>query len=183
MQDGAFEDARKELEEALVGERLPVMQKVEACAAIAACFRYEKRFVEEMRAHDRAIQLDARNWMAHYAKGVAANRTGDGERLKEGEAALRRATEIDPKRAPAWCGLGANLALQKRPEEAIKAYSKGLELDTKSADAWAELGAVYESAGRNEQAADCWEAVLKLVKPGSDKAKAAEARLKALRGG
>jgi adenylate cyclase len=69
-----------------------------------------------IREYDRAIELDPTFPTAHHWRGMALIRQGE---LAAGEAALRRALQLDPSSLPAQSFLAIALDLQRRTEEAL----------------------------------------------------------------
>jgi predicted O-linked N-acetylglucosamine transferase (SPINDLY family) len=78
---------------------------------------------EGLRAATAAVQLNGRDSMGLCLLGNLQVSCGDYHR---GEATLRRALEIEPGLAEAWCSLGIALHRQNRFQEAIHAYRRAL---------------------------------------------------------
>lgn len=88
------------------------------CAMV--CRRLGKN-EEGLRAATAAVQLDGSDSMGLCMLGNLQVSCGDYYR---GEETLRRALEIEPGLAEAWCSLGIALHRQHRFEEAIRAYRR-----------------------------------------------------------
>ncbi|MDR5682501.1 MAG: tetratricopeptide repeat protein [Armatimonadota bacterium] len=76
----------------------------------------------------------------------------DQDDLRQAEASLRQAVELDPNSARARSKLGVALARQGRYEEAIEQFRRSLEADPLHAPAYSNLGTVYQEQGRTEEA-------------------------------
>lgn len=84
------------------------------------------RLVEAISLYDKAIELDAELWGAHFQKGVALLQSG---KPKDAEVSLRRAVEIEQEFAAAHAALGDALLALDRAVDAIVEYRKAFEID------------------------------------------------------
>ncbi|WP_053063713.1 tetratricopeptide repeat protein [Caballeronia mineralivorans] len=106
-------------------------------ANVAGAMRRSNRWSRAKQVLDHAISIgtSSRTW---YEQGAFERFNGN---LKEAEASLRKAIELDPTDGCPWNGLGILLASTlKRFEEAEAAYRKAIELDPTYAWPWANLG-------------------------------------------
>jgi tetratricopeptide (TPR) repeat protein len=91
---------------------------------------------------------------------------------KDYEAALaiwRRNTEVDPKMANAWNGVGLTLRDLGRHEEAVEAIEKQIALEPSSKRAYKDLASVLEAAGEGDRAAGAYAKHIEL-NPGDGEA-------------
>jgi tetratricopeptide (TPR) repeat protein len=96
----------------------------------------EERAVESLEgaisAYDRAIEIDARDTLAHINRGNALLELGNFEAAL---AAFDRAIEIDPRNSWAHSRRGAVLCDHlDRPGEALAEFDRAIELDPQSGD-------------------------------------------------
>jgi tetratricopeptide (TPR) repeat protein len=193
--EGAFADCRKSFDNAIASKEMGASDKGEAYNGIGISYRYESNVAEAMKAFDKAIELDPKNWMYYVNKGIAINKSKDKTLLPESEKAYRKAAEIAPDKADAWMGIGISCrkqasvyAADKKVDEAsaklkdaATAYEKGLALTPKDKDAWYDLASVYMDQKNYEKSIEAFEAFIKLSKPDSESAKAAEAYVQQLK--
>jgi tetratricopeptide (TPR) repeat protein len=193
--EGDFAACRKSFDSAIAGKDMTNSDKGEAYNGIAISYRYESNTAEAVKAFDKAIELDGKNWMYYVNKGIAINKSKDKTLLPEGEKAYRKAAELAPDKADPWMGIGINcrkqaaaLTADKKADEAAAklkeaavAYEKGLAINSKDKDAWYDLASVYMDQKNYQKAIDSFEAFLKLSKPGTESAKVAEEYIKQLK--
>ena len=83
-----------------------------------------------------------------YGDAVGHNNLGSAlvakGQLDEAITHLKKAVELDPNYAQAYCNLGAALLSKRRPDEAITELKKAIELDRKLAAAHSHLGCALE---------------------------------------
>ena len=84
------------------------------------------RAAEAIVLYDRAIELDAELWGAHFQKGVALLQLG---KLRDAEASLRRAVDIEQEFAAAHVALADALLALDRAADAIVEYRRAFEID------------------------------------------------------
>ena len=173
--EGAFADCRKSFDTAITGKDMSTSDKGEAYNGIGISYRYESNVAEAMKAFDKAIEIDPKNWMYYVNKGIAINKSKDKTLLPESEKAYRKAAELAPDKADTWMGIGISCRKQGKLEDAAAAYEKGLALTPKDKDAWYDLASVYMDQKNYEKSIEAFEAFIKLSKPDSESAKAAEA--------
>jgi TolB-like protein len=88
----------------------------EARTALGSALDMSGDVAGALREYDRAMILDPTFPTAHHWRAIALMGLG---RLEESEEALRHALRLDPASLPIQGGLAANLALQRRTEEAL----------------------------------------------------------------
>jgi tetratricopeptide (TPR) repeat protein/predicted Ser/Thr protein kinase len=98
---------------------------------------------------ERQIQRSAQSPRAYGQLGVAHVAKGE---LRQAEAALRKALELDSRFTFDWYRLGHVLRLQGRFDEARQAYLRVLEIDPKDISAHLEAGAASQLMGDNAAA-------------------------------
>ena len=76
------------------------------------------------------------------------------ERADEADAAFRSALRIRPDLLPGWLDLGALLAEQGDPAQALDAYSRARELDANCAPAWIGTGLALSAMQRHPEAVE-----------------------------
>jgi tetratricopeptide (TPR) repeat protein len=193
--EGSFSDCRKSFEKAIAAKEMTASDKGEAYNGIGISHRYESNTADAVKAFDKAIDLDGKNWMYYVNKGIAINKSKDKTLYPEGEKAYRKAAELAPDKTDPWMGIGiscrkqaAALKADKKDDEAnaklkdaVVAYEKGLKIDPKDKDAWYDLASVQMDLKNYEKAIEAFEAFIKLAKPGSESAKAAEAYVQQLK--
>src|SRR5262249_12932767 len=74
----------------------------------------------------------------------------------DAEAALRRAIGANPNDAHLAAALGVTLAVENRPEEAVKELEHAGEIDQADPDALGQLGQLMAEMGRRDEDAK-WE--------------------------
>jgi superkiller protein 3 len=181
LQQGEFAAARSRFALAVRGKGMESADLAEAWNGTGISFRYEARFADAIKAFDAAIQHGPGNWTYQVNKGIAANRSKDKKHLPVAEAAYRKATELAPDRAETWAGLGVSLRLQGNIEAAIAAYEQAVERNPRDADSWNDLAAMYMKHKAYDKAITALDAYLRLAKPGSAAAQAAEKQAAELR--
>lgn len=84
------------------------------------------RLPEAIALYDKAIELDAELWGAHFQRGVALLQSG---KPVEAERSLRRAVEIEQEFAAAHAALGNALLALDRPADAIVEFRRAFAID------------------------------------------------------
>jgi adenylate cyclase len=84
-----------------------------------------RNYEESFELAQRAVALDARYPMAHYAFGAACMYT---QRADRGMAEMRQAIELNPSFAAAYTALGHLLSYAGEPEETIPLVEEGIRL-------------------------------------------------------
>jgi tetratricopeptide (TPR) repeat protein len=77
-------------------------------------------------------------------------------------AALRKATELDPKNEAAYYNLGITLRDQQKLEDAVRAFRKALELDPNSAKAHTSLGVALSEQRKLDEAVAAYRKAIEL---------------------
>ena len=96
----------------------------------------------------------------HKLLGSALFAVGD---LAAAEAALRRALNLRPAYADAWCDLGATLSAAGRPQEALAALSRAGALAPGHLEALYIKGNVHRQMADFTHALHCYDAVQRLT--------------------
>ncbi len=103
-----------------------------------------------------------------YTLNSYASYLAGSKKLKEAEAALREALQLEPDSAMLHLNLGNLQDQVGQKDEALKSYLKALALDPGSLNALYNLGLLYAELGRNEDARKAFEAALKLAPDDAD---------------
>lgn len=111
-----------------------------------------------LRDLDRVVRLSHNYAQAYVGRGFVSMRRGS---LRQAEADLRAALEIDPENGRAWLLLGQVL-LRRGDEQAEDALARATELDGRSALAATYLGLYYQQRGEAERAQRWHEQALQL---------------------
>ena len=117
------------------------------------------RIEEELKAYDKAIQLEPDHASAWYNKGVALGKMG---RHEEALKACDKATQLDPDHVSAWNNKGVALDRMGRYEEALKACDKATQLDPDHVSAWNNKGVALYNMGRYEEALKAYDKAIQL---------------------
>ena len=141
--------ARASAERALVLDATSAEAHV-SLGSIAATFDWDWGTAE--KHYLRAIQLKpgyatAHQWYAHDFLNAVG-------RLREAEAELVRARDCDPLSLVILSSSGENLAMQRRPAEALEFFSQALHLDSYFPRAYFGMGRAYLQLGRRDAAVD-----------------------------
>lgn len=103
--------------------------------------------IAEARAgYEAALRLNPSHARSHMGMGALYRAVQDPAAA---ETAYRRATELDPKLAEAWAGLGYALLSQGRGEEALAAARQGIAHCPEQADAY--LAVAVLAPGESQQ--------------------------------
>lgn len=103
-----------------------------------------------------------------YTLNSYASFLAGSKKLREAEAALREALEMEPNSAMLHLNLGNLQDQSGRKDEALKSYLKALALDPASLNANYNLGLLYVELGKNQEARQAFEAALKLAPEDED---------------
>jgi serine/threonine protein kinase/tetratricopeptide (TPR) repeat protein len=130
--------------EAVGFERVAIATRPDSSAACSVAYsnlgdslREQKKLLEAMAAHHKAIELDPTNASAYNSLGFALY---DQKKLGEAIAAFHKAIDLYPKFAIAYSNLGNTLRVQKKLPEAVTALQKAIELDPKNGNAYYNVG-------------------------------------------
>lgn len=112
------------------------------------------RSEEVLQRLERFVTLQPENAQANYYLALALRLArADSEGLESGkraEALLVKATQLDPRFAPAYVELGALYAQQKDLNRAIAAYQNAIAAEPELEEAHYRLGQAYILMGRRE---------------------------------
>lgn len=97
----------------------------------------------------KAIELDDKNWHAHYFVGTHYNNTGN---LKAAELELKKAIEFNPEYTNSYGVLASVYEKMGNPDLAIEYHKKDLEFDPDDDGARRDLALLYHRLGRKEEA-------------------------------
>jgi len=120
---------------------------------------YQKRYLEALRAYEKAIELDPNLALARNGEGTALECLG---RYNEALQAQNKAIELDPNLAEAWSGKGNALEYLERYNEALRAYERAIELDPNLAEAWSGKGNAFWGQNRYDEALRTYERAIEL---------------------
>ncbi len=113
------------------------------------------RSEEVLQRLERFVTLQPENAQANYYLALALRLArADSEGLESGkraEALLVKATQLDPRFAPAYVELGALYAQQKDLNRAIAAYQNAIAAEPELEEAHYRLGQAYILMGRREE--------------------------------
>ena len=119
--------------------------------------RKEKDPEKKIEYYSKCLELDPKNAVAWFAKGLALHGLG---RYEEAIRCYDKALDIDPKGAVAWNSKGFALHELGRYEEAIRCYDRALDIDPKNADAQVGKGIALVWLGRYKEAIRCYDKAL-----------------------
>jgi tetratricopeptide (TPR) repeat protein len=127
------------------------------------------------------LDLDPRNYMAHYLLGLALAEKSEATRarqpLDEAATHYRQAILEKDNRPEPHYALARALSQMERLPEAAAEYRQAIAKNPKYAQAYNNLGSVFQKQGRIDEAIDCYQRALDLQ---SD-LREAELNLRALR--
>jgi Flp pilus assembly protein TadD len=86
----------------------------------------------------------------------------EARQYAKAEAAVRKATALDPKSAAGYYSLGFLYQARKAFPQAIEAYREALGRDVEMLEAWGNLASAYLAMDDKVQAAQCLETALRL---------------------
>ncbi len=111
--------------------------------------------IEEARQETVKFSTDYGVWYQY------ASLLGDANQPAKAEGAYRKVTELNPKYAEGWDGLGWALNEQGKLSEAEFAYRKATEIEPNWFDGWYGLGCVLNSQGQFKKAQDAFRDAIK----------------------
>lgn len=92
-------------------------------------------------------------------RGKALKQQGQ---LAQAADAFQRATQLDPRNAAAWSGIGGVRLDEKNWHEALSAFEMALTLNPKDRDAWNDKGVALDNLGSRQSALEAYERALAL---------------------
>jgi tetratricopeptide (TPR) repeat protein len=166
----AFDRAAKSLQKGDAGTAVTALHKAldifadyyDALEALGAEFVRQHNYEGATPILRKAIQVNDRGWMSHYALGVALLEL---KQPADGISELRRATELNPQSPNAHMRLGLELAKAAETQaDAIKEFEKTTTITGKGLpDAYFQLARLYANQKRYGESADALESYLTLV--------------------
>lgn len=132
---GKAEDAKKILLDLVKDE--PKMDQ--AWAYLGRAYQATNQKDEGLRALQRAVQLNPKDWRTHVQMGQFHKRNHD---YAEAEKEFRLAQGYKPTSPTAWTNLGGTLLLENKTLEAVTALETGVKYDPTAAT-YSNLGTVY----------------------------------------
>lgn len=115
------------------------------------------RHEDAIRTLRTALDLDARNVLAHHNLGAAYGEIGRGELAVQH---YRRALELDDRHPPTYNNLAMTLAARGRWDEAISLLNRAIAVDETYAEAISNLGVLLSKSGQVEEATNAYEKAL-----------------------
>lgn len=97
---------------------------------------------------------------AHGNRGIALIALG---RLDEAERSLRRAIELNPRRAEPWYALGNLKIQQDDPQATFEAFLRVLEINPRDGRAWTNMGNALQQMGKHDDALAAYERAASLL--------------------
>ena len=97
----------------------------------------------------KAIELDDKNWHAHYFVGTHYYNTGD---FKAAEIELKKAIEFNPEYTNSYGVLASVYEKTGKMDLAIEYHKKDLEIDPDDDGARRDLALLYHRLGMKEEA-------------------------------
>ena len=118
------------------------------------------RLSEALRAYEALLRRWPRHAPALHYAGVALFQTG---RPEAAEVCIRRALDIEPGDADAWCNLALVYVALGRPETALEAAQQATLRDPQSPEIWNNLANVWLANSRPSEAELATRQAIKLV--------------------
>ncbi|BDY16766.1 MAG: hypothetical protein CMN13_03730 [Roseobacter sp.] len=134
-------------------------------SALGDALRAQDNFKAAIKSYDRAIELtpdsNPQRWVLYYARGIAEERSGNGE---ASERDFRAALKINPDQPQVLNYLGYSLVEQGRNlDEALNMIERAVAASPESGYIVDSLGWVLYRLGRYEEAVDQMERAVELV--------------------
>jgi len=134
-------------------------------SALGDALRAQDDWEAAIKSYDRAVELTSetnpQRWVLFYARGIAEERSGDGEGA---EKDFRAALEINPEQPQVLNYLGYSLVEQGRNlDEALNMIERAVAASPDSGYIVDSLGWVLYRLGRYEEAVDQMERAVELI--------------------
>ncbi len=124
------------------------------------------QFDAAAKSWERALQLEPDNVLALRNLGGAYIRL---ERYSDAASILQQALAIRDH-PDTWINLGAVRFLQRRYEEAARAFQKGIDLESDRFEDWGALGDAYRwQPGRSADSIQAFQHAIRLLRPGLER--------------
>ena len=119
----------------------------------------EKGQDEAISDYTKALEINPRDALAYYNRGIAYNKKG---RHDEAISDFNKALEINPRDAWAYYNRGIAYDNKGEYDQAISDYTKALEINPKDAVAYYDRGILYEKKGQYDQAISDYNKALEI---------------------
>jgi tetratricopeptide (TPR) repeat protein len=129
----------------------------DAVEGLAFCHAGQGRAEQAVALLSALVAQDANRANAWFNLGFLLQQHPSTQSFAAGvqaDAALRRATELDPQLDRAWYGLALELIAQGRQREAVACLKTCTKLQPMSPYAWYQLGRTYHELGQADKARD-----------------------------
>jgi len=114
---------------------------------------------QALTAYNRAIEINSRNRIAYYNRGIIFSRKRLHDRaITDFDSAIH----IDPNYSEAYVGRGKAFYVKKLHNKAITDFTKAIEINPKNSDAYMSRGNAYDSTGLHDQAITDFTAAIKI---------------------
>ena len=137
------------------------MSNVSGLLREAQAYHARGEFGGAVRAYDKILRLDQRNYDAAYLRAVALYQAGQLDLAATGFAA---AAAISPRRFEPHKDRGLTLMKLGRHAEALTSFEAALSIKPKSADILVNKGIVQKNLGQAAESVESYRAAL-LIKP------------------
>jgi tetratricopeptide (TPR) repeat protein len=119
----------------------------------------EKNIDKKILLYTKAIELENKDAMAFYNRGLAFGKKGEFEKAISDYS---KAIELDNKDVDAYINRGNAYQDKGEFEKAISDYNKAIELDNKDVDAYINRGNAYQDKGEFEKAISDYNKAIEL---------------------
>jgi outer membrane protein OmpA-like peptidoglycan-associated protein len=128
---------------------VPLVAATQTCTTLAVQIRKERNLLKKQALIQKSLELCPDDAAIHYSAGYAAERLRKYERA---QSYYLKASELDPKYAKAYFGLGDIYMVLGNAGSAIDAYKKGLQLvpQNKRARASLNIAKIKDKAERGK---------------------------------
>ncbi len=132
-----------------------------AWKVLGASLAKKKKFVEALRANQKAVTINPKDPQSHYNLAITLKEIGNFE---ESIKSYKEAIKIKPEYAEAYSNLGNLLKALGRVEEAESNYRKALIFKSDFAQPHYNLGLVLQELNKIKEAKECYIKAIK-IKP------------------
>jgi len=109
----------------------------------------DELLIASHKGFKKAIELDDKNWHAHYFVGTHYHNT---DNLKAAEIELKRAIELNPEYTNSYGVLASVYEKMGKNNLAIEFHKKDLEIDSEDEGARRDLALLYHKLGMRKEA-------------------------------
>ena len=117
------------------------------------------KYREAVRCFDKLIQLEPKNWDAHFMKAIAFEHLQDRTMATKSHDKI---ISLDPYDPSGYYNKGLALQDFNEHSEAIKCFKKVIKLDSNRGDAYQGMGISLQKLGNHKKAVVCFKKDLKL---------------------